>query len=169
MPDGTHKEKPHKVPWYMGHQGGLAMRIWSNDFKNEGKMPKAFTCDDRDISPHLAWDGVPEGTQSLALIIDDPDCPGTWVHWMVCDIPPHVGEMPQGTLPVGARQVTNDFGKMDYGGPCPPGGTHRYFHKLYALSVVRLQANDKRAFYTEVEVHKLAEAILMGTYKRSRW
>ena len=114
------------------------MRIWSNDFHHEGKIPKVFTCDDRDVSPHLAWDGIPEGTQSLALIVDDPDAPvGTWVHWLVSDIPPHVAEMPQGTVPVGARQVTNDFGKVEYGGPCPPGGTHRYFHKLYALSVPR--------------------------------
>jgi Raf kinase inhibitor-like YbhB/YbcL family protein len=78
--------------------------------------------------------------------------------------------MPRGTLPAGARQVRNDFGKVEYGGPCPPGGTHRYFHKLYALDVPRLEgANDKRSFYQLVEAHKIAEATLMGTYKRSRW
>lgn len=147
----------------------MAVRIWSNDFQNEGAIPKLFTCDDRDVSPHLAWDGVPEGTQSLALIVDDPDCPGTWAHWLVCDIPPHVGEMPRGAVPTGSRQVRNDFGKVDYGGPCPPSGTHRYFHRLYALRTPRMDATDKRSFYAEVERSKLAEAVLMGRYKRSRW
>ena len=147
------------------------MRLWSDDFQHEGQIPKFFTCDDRDVSPHLAWDEVPEGTQSLALIVDDPDAPvGTWVHWLVCDIPPEVGEIPRGTVPQGARQVMNDFRKVEYGGPCPPGGTHRYFHKLYALRVPRLEGvDDKRAFYRSVSENRIAEAVLMGLYKRSRW
>ncbi len=147
------------------------MRIWSNDFQHEGMIPKLFTCDDQDVSPHLAWDGVPEGTQSLALIVDDPDAPvGTWVHWLVCDIPPHVAEVPRGTVPVGANQVRNNFGKVEYGGPCPPGGTHRYFHKLYALRVPRLEGADTiSGFYRQVEANKIAETVPMGKYKRSRW
>ena len=147
------------------------MRIWSDDFQHEGMIPKVFTCDDRDVSPHLAWDGVPGGTQSLALIVDDPDAPvGTWVHWLVCDIPPGLTGIPRGTVPPGARQVPNDFGKVEYGGPCPPGGTHRYFHKLYALRVPSMErANDKGSFYQLVETNKIAEAVLMGKYKRSRW
>ena len=102
--------------------------------------------------------------------MDDPDAPvGTWVHWLVCDIPPGTRSIPRGTVPQGARQVNNDFGKPAYGGPCPPGGTHRYFHKLYALRIPRLEgANDKRAFYQMVEANKVAGAVLMGRYKRSR-
>jgi Raf kinase inhibitor-like YbhB/YbcL family protein len=147
------------------------MRIWSNDFEHEGNIPKQLTCDDRDTSPHLAWDGIPEGTKSLALIVDDPDAPvGTWVHWLVCDIPPEVKEIPQGTVPPGARQVTNNFGKVEYGGPCPPSGTHRYFHKLYALPVKNLQgAANISNFYRLVEGMKIGEAVLMGTYERGRW
>lgn len=152
----------------MGSRGGLAVRIWSDDFQHEGVIPKLFTCDDRDVSPHLAWDGVPEGAQSLALIVDDPDCPGTWAHWLVCDIPPDAGGIPRGTVPAGSRQVRNDFGEVEYGGPCPPRGTHRYYHRLYALATPRMEASDKRSFYAEVERHKLAEAVLMGRYHRSR-
>lgn len=145
------------------------MRIWSNDFQHEDMIPRLFTCDDQDISPHLAWDGVPEGTQSLALIVDDPDAPvGTWVHWLVCDIPPNVKEVPRGTVPMGGREVRNDFGRTRYGGPCPPSGTHRYFHKLYALRVPRIDATEKRAFYAQVQQHKLAETYIMGHYRRGR-
>lgn len=145
------------------------MRIWSNDFEPEGMIPSLFTCDNEDINPHLAWDGVPEGTRSLALICDDPDAPvGLWVHWLVCDIPPDVTEIPQSSVPVGATQVTNDFRKVEYGGPCPPSGIHRYFFKLYALKVDRLKAKDKKKFYKLVERDKLDEAVLMGRYTRQR-
>lgn len=151
--------------------GGKEMRMWSNDFQHEGMIPKLHTCDDRDVSPHLAWDDVPDGTQSLALIVDDPDAPvGTWVHWLVCDIPPSVTEVPRGAVPPGGRQVRNHFGKVEYGGPCPPGGTHRYFHKLYALRVPRLEGADTISdFYQQVEANRIGEAVLMGRYKRGRW
>ena len=147
------------------------MRLWSNDFAHEGTIPRLFTCDDKDVSPHLAWDGVPPTAKSLALIVDDPDAPaGTWAHWLVCDIPPTVREIPRGAVPAGATQVRNDFGRPSYGGPCPPSGTHRYFHRLFALDVPRLEgASDRRSLYALVERHKLAEAVLMGRYKRSRW
>ena len=145
------------------------MRIWSNDFKHETMIPSKFTCDADDMNPHLAWDEVPPGTRSLALICDDPDAPvGLWVHWLVCDIPPTVHEVPRGTVPAGATQVRNDFGRPSYGGPCPPGGTHRYFFKLYALKVDKLQAKDKKVFYAEVEKNKINEAVLMGRYARKR-
>jgi Raf kinase inhibitor-like YbhB/YbcL family protein len=155
----------------MDGTGGTDMRLWSDDFEQGGPIPKLHTCDGRDLSPHLAWDGAPQGTMSLALIVDDPDAPaGTWVHWLVCDIAPDATAVPRGTVPQGARRVRNDFGKLEYGGPCPPGGTHRYFHRLYALRVPRLEgATDKRSFYQLVERHKLAQAELMGTYTRGRW
>ena len=132
-------------------------------------IPSKFTCDDQDINPHLAWEGVPEGTKSLALICDDPDAPvGTWVHWLVSDIPPSVSQIAQDSVPPGSVQVPNDFRKVEYGGPCPPSGVHRYFFKLYALKVDRLKAKDKKKFYKRVEKYKIAEAVLMGRYSRKR-
>ena len=145
------------------------MKIWSNDFKHETMIPSKFTCDADDFNPHLAWDDVPAGTKSLALICDDPDAPvGLWVHWLVCDISPSTREIPQRSVPKGARQVPNDFRKVQYGGPCPPSGTHRYFFKLYALKVDTLQAKDKKAFYAEVDKNKIAEAVLLGRYAKKR-
>ncbi len=128
------------------------MKLESNDFEHEGNVPTKFTCDGTDVSPHLAWSDVPEGTKSFALIVDDPDAPmGIWVHWLVCDISPDTRDISEDSIPLGAKQVTNDFGNEDYGGPCPPSGVHRYFFKLFAL---------------DVEKHKIAEAILMGRYGR---
>lgn len=143
------------------------MRIRSNDFEEGGDIPSGFTCDGEDISPHLKWEEVPEGAKSFALIVDDPDAPmGTWVHWLLCDIPPGTREISQNTKPMGARQVINDFGREDYGGPCPPSGTHRYYFKLYALGIESLQAKEKGGFYREVEEHKIGEAVIMGRYSR---
>ncbi len=144
------------------------MKLWSKDFQHEGMIPSQFTCDGPDISPHLEWSEAPKETKSFALIVDDPDAPvGTWVHWLVCDIPPNVKSIPRNGLPRNARQVKNDFGKVEYGGPCPPSGTHRYFFKLYALKVDKLEGvNDKRSFYKKVEENKIAEAVLMGKYRR---
>ena len=145
----------------------MGMRIWSNDFQHEGMIPQQFTCDGPDFNPHLAWEGVPAEAKSMALIMDDPDAPvGTWVHWLVGDISPSVTEIAQKSVPGGGRQVRNDFGKVEYGGPCPPSGVHRYFFKLYALDVPKTTAKDKREFYTEVQLHKIAEAVLMGRYTR---
>ena len=144
------------------------MKLRSKDFEHEGMIPSHFTCDGADISPQLEWIDVPSGTKSFALIVDDPDAPvGTWVHWLVCDIPPNVVTIPQNSLPRNVRQVKNDFGKVEYGGPCPPSGTHRYFFKLYALDVEKLEGVDnKKSFYQKVEEHKIDEAVLMGRYKR---
>lgn len=144
------------------------MKLKSKDFEHEGMIPSRFTCDGEDVSPHLEWSEVPAGTKSFALIVDDPDAPvGLWVHWLMCDIPPKVKEIPQRSVPRGARHVQNDFGKPQYGGPCPPSGIHRYFFKLYALNVEKLEgANDKKSFYKKVEANKIGEAVLMGKYKR---
>jgi Raf kinase inhibitor-like YbhB/YbcL family protein len=143
------------------------LKLRSKDFEHEGMIPSLFTCDDRDVSPQLSWDEVPEGTKSFALIVDDPDAPrGTWVHWLMCNIPPGTREIPQGVVPAGAMQVKNDFGKVNYGGPCPPSGVHRYFFKLYALNVDNIHGIDERNFYQKVNEHKIAEAVLMGKYTR---
>lgn len=144
------------------------MKLRSKDFEHEGMIPSHFTCDGADISPQLEWIDPPKETKSFALIVDDPDAPvGTWVHWLVCDIPRKVVTIPQNSLPRNARQVKNDFGKVEYGGPCPPSGTHRYFFKLYALGVEKLEGVDnKKSFYQKVEEHKIDEAVLMGKYKR---
>lgn len=143
------------------------MILRSKDFKNEGMIPSYFTCDDKDVSPQLSWMDPPEGTRSYALIVDDPDAPmGTWVHWLICNISPETREIPQGMVPQGALQVKNDFGKVNYGGPCPPSGVHRYFFKLYALNVDRLDGINEKNFYKMVEDHKIGEAILMGRYTR---
>ena len=143
------------------------MKLKSKDFENEGMIPSYCTGDGKDVSPQLSWDDVPEGTKSFALIVDDPDAPmGTWVHWLVCNLPPNTREIPQGTVPPGAHQVKNDFGKAKYGGPCPPSGVHRYFFKLYALNTPSLEGINEKNFYDKVKEHKIAEAILMGKYSR---
>ncbi len=148
-----------------------ALQITSPAFQNNGTILRQYTCDGQDINPPLMIANCPQGTKSIALICDDPDAPvGTWVHWVIWNIDPGVKEIKENTVPQGAVQGINDFRKHSYGGPCPPSGTHRYYHRLYALDVPRLEgATDKRAFYQLVERHKLAEATLLGTYRRSRW
>ena len=142
------------------------MKLRSNDFNEGGMIPSTFTCQGEDINPHLALDDVPSETKSFALICDDPDAPGgTWVHWLVKDIPADVREIQQNSVP--GNQVTNDFGKEDYGGPCPPSGVHRYFFRLYALDVESLDASDKDGFYRQAEEHAIAKAELMGKYEKS--
>lgn len=157
-------------------RGGTSMSIplTSTAFEEGGMIPKKYTCDGKDISPPLTWGTVPEGAKSLALIADDPDAPrGTWVHWVMYNIPPSLQGLPEAvpaekTLADGARQGTNDFRKIGYGGPCPPGGTHRYFFKLYALD--QEMAVDpgmtKDQLLKAMQGHILAEAQLMGNYKR---
>jgi len=142
------------------------MRLKSNDYNKGEMISSRFTCQGEDINPHLAWDDTPEGTKSFALIMDDPDAPmGTWVHWLVKDIPANMREIAQNSVP--GSQVTNDFGKEDYGGPCPPSGMHRYFFRLYALDVESLDADDKSEFYRQAEEHAISKAELMGKYQKS--
>lgn len=152
----------------------MEISITSTAFKAEGMIPAKYTCDGADVSPALRWDGIPNGTASIALICDDPDAPmGTWVHWVLFNLPAGTKELkesvpPEKTLPDGARQGTNDFRKIGYGGPCPPGGTHRYYFKIYALDKqLDMPAGaDKAQLLRAMEGHVLAQGQLMGKYKR---
>ncbi|HEV8363412.1 MAG TPA: YbhB/YbcL family Raf kinase inhibitor-like protein [Gemmatimonadaceae bacterium] len=156
------------------------MRISSTAFQNMGSIPARYTCDSDDVSPPLAWDDAPNGTKSFALIVDDPDAPDpaapkmVYVHWVLYDIPASTSSLPGGatakTLPAGTRQGKNDFGKSDYGGPCPPIGRHRYFHKLYALdtSLGDRGQLSKNELLAAIKGHVLGEAQLVGTYERKR-
>lgn len=145
-----------------------AMDITSADFKNNQPIPVMHTCDGKDVSPHLAWSGVPEGTKSLALSCIDPDAPmGDFIHWLVHDIPASIKNLPQGgPVPQGAKEVTNDFRKKSYGGPCPPSGTHRYIFTIYALKTERLEQVTKENFLQKVKEHQIASAQIIGLYKR---
>jgi len=155
-------------------KGGVAMELTSTAFNNGEMIPVKYTCDGEDLSPPLEWDSVPAGTKSFALICDDPDAPiGTWVHWVYYDMPTGTKDLPESVAPKehtpnGGKQGTNDFRKIGYGGPCPPGGTHRYYFKLYALDVMLNLApgTTKDRLLKEIENHVLGEAQLMGKYKR---
>jgi len=143
------------------------MKLKSRDFEDNGNIPSEFTCDGRDISPQLSWEDAPAETKSFALSITDPDAPrGTWIHWLVHDVPRDVRSIDRESLPKEAKQVENDFGMKNYGGPCPPSGTHRYIFTLYALDIERLEGVNKRNFFDKVEKHALEKAILKGLYKR---
>lgn len=153
----------------------MAMTLTSPAFPEGGEIPRKYTCDGADVSPALRWKDSPSETKSFALIADDPDAPvGTWVHWVLYDLPGETGELKEGipaaeTLDNGARQGSNDFRKVGYGGPCPPGGSaHRYFFKLYALdSKMNLKPRaTKQQLLDAMKGHILAEAQLMGRYKR---
>ena len=152
----------------------MDIKITSSAFEDGGLIPAKYTCDGADVSPPLQWNKVPEGTKSIALICDDPDAPmGTWVHWVIFGLPADIRELaedvpPDKTLPNGARQGTSDFGRIGYGGPCPPSGTHRYFFKIYALDrELDLPAGArKRDLLKAVEGHILGQGELVGKYKR---
>ena len=144
------------------------MRLRSRNFEDGGRIPSEFTCDGRDVSPQLSWEDVPDGTKSFALSVVDPDAPGgTFIHWLVYGIPEDVEEVGQGSLPNGAKQIRNDFGKEEYGGPCPPSGTHRYIFTLYALDTEHLEGVDEYNFFERVKEHTLGKAEVTGLYKRS--
>ena len=153
----------------------MAFELVSSAFKPKETIPREYTCDGSDISIPLSWKDVPDRTQGFALIADDPDAPrGTWVHWVVYDLPGDLRELAAGigheeSLRNGAKQGKNDFGKIGYGGPCPPGGpAHRYHFKLYALSQMtglRSKAT-KQQLLDAMKGHVLGEAQLIGTYKR---
>jgi len=150
------------------------MEIRSTAFREGEMIPSKYTCDGPDISPPLEWSDPPSGTKSFALISDDPDAPvGTWVHWVIFNIPGSERKLEENiprteVLKNGARQGKNDFGRIGYGGPCPPGGTHRYYFKLYALDIeLDLKAGaTKRDLLKAMEGHVLAETYLMGKYRR---
>ncbi|HOK45346.1 MAG TPA: YbhB/YbcL family Raf kinase inhibitor-like protein [Bryobacteraceae bacterium] len=151
----------------------MAFKLMSSAFPEGGTIPKLHTCEGADLSPALEWSGEPAGTKSFALIVDDPDAPvGTWNHWLLWDIPASTHSLPQGFKPGQTGESgTNDFGKLGYGGPCPPKGhgPHRYFFKLYALDTesLGLRAGAKRADLDRaLKNHILAEAQYMGRYER---
>lgn len=157
----------------------MPFTLQSSAFEPNGEIPRRQTCEGADISPPLAWGGEPAGTKSYALIVDDPDAPDpkapktTWVHWVVYNIPAGthaLAEGASGKMPAGARAGKNDFKRTGYGGPCPPIGRHRYFHKLYALDVEvpDLHEPTKMQLEETMKGHILAQAELVGTYQKGR-
>ena len=149
----------------------MAFKLNVDGFSEGAPIPKRFTCDGEDVSPHLHWTGEPPDSKSFALIMDDPDAPGrTWNHWLVWDIPADIHSLPEGSDAVG-KSGKNDFGRSGYGGPCPPRakGPHRYYFRLYALDApsLRLGAGANRlALEKALQRHILAEAQYMGRYGR---
>ena len=158
----------------------MTLEITSPAFSKNEEIPSKYTCDGKDISPALEWSGLPEGTKSIALIVDDPDAPDpaapkmTWVHWLLYNIPPSATGLPEAVkvqnFPEGTKEGLNDWKRTGYGGPCPPIGRHRYFHKLYALNAVLpdLGKPTKKELEKAMEGHILAKAELVGTYQRTR-
>ena len=156
------------------------MNLSSGAFAEKAEIPAVHTCQGKDVSPPLAWSGLPPGTKSLALVVDDPDAPDpaapkrTYVHWVLYDIPPKAAGLDEGAsarLPAGIREGTNDWNRPGYGGPCPPIGRHRYVHKLYALDA-ELPDLGPKATKADVERamagHVIAEARLTGTYQKQK-
>jgi Raf kinase inhibitor-like YbhB/YbcL family protein len=160
-----------------GADAAMSLTLTSSAFKSGAPIPSLYTCEGKDISPPLAWEGAPAGTKSLALIVDDPDAPDpkapkrVWVHWLLYNIPPDASALAEdadkGGLPTGTVRGVADSRKAAYGGPCPPIGRHRYFHKLYALDTTLDVAQATKA---EIEAamkgHVLAQAELIGTYQK---
>ena len=156
----------------------MSMRITSSSFPHDGVIPARHTCDGHDTSPELLWTEVPEGAKSLVLIVDDPDAPDpaapkrTWVHWVLYNIPADTGGLSEGIaateLPSGTREGINDWQRTGYGGPCPPVGTHRYFHKLYALDAVLpdLKQPTKAKLEEAMRGHVIAYSELIGLYQK---
>ena len=155
----------------------MALTLTSSAFEHGASIPRMYTCEGRDISPPLSWSGVPSNTKSLVLIVDDPEAPDpkapqmVWVHWIIYNLPPSISGLGEAVqdLPTGAVVGLNDWERQAYGGPCPPTGRHRYFHKLYALD--RVLAGLDRPTKTEVETsmegHILDQTELVGTYEKS--
>lgn len=176
------------TPWFVALTSGpiavanasqgahtMAFAMSSMSFQNGGDIPKKFTCDSADVSPELSWTEPPAGTQSFALIADDPDAPaGTWTHWVLFNVQPAARNLPEGVskideLPDGARQGRNDFHKIGYNGPCPPPSKpHRYFFKLYALDgkLDLKPATSKQEVEQAMQGHILGKAEWMGKYQR---
>jgi Raf kinase inhibitor-like YbhB/YbcL family protein len=157
----------------------MTLTLKSPAFSHQGEIPRRYTCEGADVSPPLAWSGVPEGTRGLVLVVDDPDAPDpaapkmTWVHWVLYNLPPTAGVLPEAVetdaLPPGTLEGLNDWKRPGYGGPCPPIGRHRYFHKLYALDtlITALDAPPLAHLLKAMEGHILAETELVGTYEKA--
>lgn len=166
-----------KVLFIDGADATVALTLTSSAFEQGAPIPSTYTCEGENISPPLAWDGIPEGTKSLALIVDDPDAPDpkapkrVWVHWVLYNMPPDAKGLAENAdktgLPAGTVRGLTDARKTTYGGPCPPIGRHRYFHKLYALdTTLDLAQATKAELEAAMKGHVLAEAELMGTYQK---
>lgn len=157
----------------------MTLTITSEAFDHSGDIPRQYTCDSDDISPPLAWSGVPDGAKSLALIVDDPDAPDpdapkmVWVHWILYNLPAAAEGLAEAVepaaLPAGTLEGQNDWKRSGYGGPCPPIGRHRYFFKLYALDVMLpdLGTPTKAELEQAMQNHELAHAELIGTYSKA--
>ncbi len=157
----------------------MPLTLSSSAFQHNDTIPRQYTCDGDDISPPLSWNNAPDGTQSLVLIVDDPDAPDpaapqrTWVHWVLYNIPFASTGLAEAVtaseLPAGTLEGVNDWNRTGYGGPCPPIGTHRYFHKLYALDtrLEGLGTPNKHQLEQAMKGHILEQAELIGTYYRS--
>ncbi|MDT3735495.1 MAG: YbhB/YbcL family Raf kinase inhibitor-like protein [Denitratisoma sp.] len=154
----------------------MPLTLTSSAFSPGRHIPVEYTCEGDDRSPPLAWIGTPAGTKSLVLIVDDPDAPDpaaprmTWVHWVLYNLPPDCSGLPEGAaaLPAGTREGLNDWKRTGYGGPCPPIGRHRYFHKLYALDTMLpdLGRPEKARIEQAMQGHILAQTELIGTYQK---
>lgn len=153
------------------------MRLYSSAFTHEAEIPPQYTCEGSNVSPSLEWSGVPAGTESLALIVDDPDAPDpaaptmTWVHWVVFNLPKTTTGLAEGisALPERAQQGLNDWNRAAYGGPCPPIGRHRYAFKLYALdTALKLKKPTKKELEEAMQGHILGQAALVGTYEKKQ-
>jgi len=155
----------------------MALTLSSSAFNAGASIPLQYTCEGQDLSPPLTWSNMPQGTKSLALIVDDPDAPDpkapkmTYVHWVLYNIPVSTTELPENVgskLPEGTQQGTNDWHRTGYGGPCPPIGTHRYFFKLYALDTLLpdLKEPTKKQLEEAMEGHILDKTELMGIYHK---
>lgn len=156
----------------------MTLKLMSAAFAQGGEIPSKYTCEAQDVSPPLAWSGLPANTKSLALIVDDPDAPDptapkmTWVHWVLYNIPTSASSLPEAAkrLPAGTLEGLNDWKRTGYGGPCPPVGRHRYFYKLYALDTVLpdLGRPSKAKLEAHLKGHVIAQAELVGTYQKRK-
>ena len=146
------------------------MKIFVNDLKEDNTiLPAKYTCDAEGISPEIRWQDVPGDTKSYALTCIDPDAPGgSFIHWLLCDIPKDINNIPEGgPVPEQARGIENDFGKTSYGGPCPPSGRHRYIFTIYALKVKRLDGVTTDNFIEMVEKYAIDKAALTALYRKT--
>jgi Raf kinase inhibitor-like YbhB/YbcL family protein len=156
----------------------MTLKLASTAFSEGSEIPTRYTCEGEDCSPDLTWDGLPDGTRSLVLIVDDPDAPDpaaprmVWDHWLLYNLPPDAGGLPVGVapadLPPGTLEGLNSWGKTGYGGPCPPVGRHRYFHSIYALDCLLpdLGTPEKNRLLVAMEGHILGHVELVGTYQK---
>jgi len=145
---------------------GENMKLTSKEFENNRDIPSKFTCKGDDINPELIIEDIPDNAESLALSLKDPDAPiGTWVHWLVYNIPVDKTTIEEDSI--SGEQVMNDFGREDYGGPCPPSGVHRYYFTVYALDIDKLDINSKQEFDEKIQSHTIEKAELIGKYSKN--